>query len=256
VQLAEARAAGLEIPRTLSSNDPARIRAFLADLGGPAIYKAFYPAQWEHGNELAVLLTSEVTAEQLPPDAVLRLTPGIYQPKLAKRHELRVTVMGERVVTARLLSQSHAATQVDWRARSVDLAVEPDVLPPDVERNLLALMRRLGLVFGCVDLVVTPEGRHVFLEVNPMGQFLWIEHGNPDVRLLGPFCDFLAARGRSGVAPAFAHVRHADWFERANEFIAATEDAHVRWQDPYVVPDSPRKPSPGRSGAGVPLPGV
>jgi len=88
VQLAEARAAGLEIPRTLSSNDPARIRAFLEELGGAGVYKAFYPAQWEDGDKLAVLLTSEVRPASLPPDEVLRLTPGIFQPKIEKRHEL------------------------------------------------------------------------------------------------------------------------------------------------------------------------
>jgi hypothetical protein len=249
VQLREARAAGLETPRTLSSNDPARIRAFLRELGGTGIYKAFTPAQWEDGDKLAVLLTSDVRADSLPPDEVLRLTPGIFQPRIEKSHELRVTVIGERVVTARLDSQAHEATRLDWRARSVDLAVAPDVLPGEVERAVRELMRRLGLVFGCLDLIVTPEGRHVFLEVNPMGQFLWLEHGHPDVRLLGPFCDLLLSRGRPDAAPVCASVRHADWFARAEAAIAATADAHVRWATPYVHPDAPPPPRSGRSGA-------
>ena len=147
-----------------------------------------------------MLLTSRVRADALPPDDVLRLTPGIFQPLVEKRHELRVTVMGERVISARLLSQADARTQLDWRARSVDLAVEPDTLPATVERSVRELMRRLGLVFGCLDFIVTPEGRHVFLEVNPMGQFLWIEQLAPEIRLLGPFCDLLLARGRPDVA--------------------------------------------------------
>jgi hypothetical protein len=36
-------------------------------------------------------------------------------------------------------------------------------------------MERLGIVFGCLDFIVTPEGRHVFLEVNQMGQFTFVE---------------------------------------------------------------------------------
>ena len=238
VQLAEARAAGLEVPHTLSSNDPARIRSFLESIGGSGVYKAFYPVQWEDGDDLAVLLTSEVQAESLPDDDVLRLTPGIFQPRIEKRHELRVTVMGNSIITARLLSQGHSETTLDWRARSVDLAIEPDVLPAQVEDGIRTLMRRLGIVFGCLDFIVTPEGRHVFLEVNAMGQFLWIEHGNPEIRLLGPFCDFLLSRGRSSATPACEDVRHADWFERANAHITATADAHVRWETPYVVPDA------------------
>ena len=255
VQLAEARSSGLEIPRTLSSNDPERIRAFLAELGGEGVYKAFYPAQWEDGDHLAVLLTSRVRAGALPPDEVLRLTPGIFQPLVEKRHELRVTVMGERVISARLLSQGDERTRLDWRARSVDLAVEPDELPEHVERGVRELMRRLGLVFGCLDFIVTPEGRHVFLEVNPMGQFLWIEQLQPEITLLGPFCDLLLARGRPDVAPQCADVRHADWFERANAHIAATADAHVRWEAPYVMPDA-KHTRPGVPAADATVKGV
>lgn len=255
VQLAEARAAGLEIPRTLSSNDPERIRAFLAELGGVGVYKAFYPAQWEDGDRLAVLLTSEVRPESLPPDEVLRLTPGIFQPRIAKRHELRVTVIGERVIAARLLSQADARTRLDWRARSVDLEVTPDRLPAPVENAVRTLMRRLGLAFGCLDFIVTPDGRHVFLEVNPMGQFLWIEHLNPEIRLLGPFCDLLLSRGRSGAEEACADLRHADWFERANAHIAAHADRHVAWEAPYVLPDAPRTRRED-SPTGVPKQGV
>lgn len=255
VQLAEARAAGLAIPPTLSSNDPVRIRAFLREHAATGcVYKAFYPAQWEDGDRVAVLLTSEVRADALPADDVLRLTPGIFQPRLAKRHELRVTVMGTRVIAARLHSQAAEATRLDWRARSVDLGVEPDALPPAVERAVLVLMRRLGLVFGCVDLVVTPAGEPVFLEVNPMGQFLFLEHLNPDVRLLGPFCDFLLAAGRGDRTPECTDVRHADWFERAEAAIASVGDGHQNWQAPYVLPDTDSRR--GRSTTDNPSEGV
>lgn len=249
VQLAEARSVGLEIPPTLTGNDPARIRAFLEEHGGRCIYKSFYPIGWREGDDLALLMTSEIDAGRLPPDRVLRLTPGIFQPRLEKRHELRVTVLGDALVTARLHSQDQEATRLDWRARSVGLVVEPDTLPEEVERGVRALMRRLGLVFGCIDFVVTPEGRHVFLEVNPMGQFLWVEHANPEIRLLGPFCELLLGRGNPA-AQVRVDARHAEWFERAEAHIAAHADAHVRWETPYVVPDA-APPRSGRSGAGL-----
>jgi hypothetical protein len=162
--------------------------------------------------------------------------------------------MGERVIAARLDSQASAATSLDWRARSVDLEVTPATLPAAVEHGVRDLMRRLGLVFGCLDFIVTPAGRHVFLEVNPMGQFLFLEHLCPEVRLLGPFCDFLIAHGRTDAPPACADVRHADWFERAEARIQAVE-GHQAWQAPYVLPDAPHS-RPGRSAAGVPTQGV
>ncbi len=238
VQLSEACACGLEVPRTLMSNDPARIRAFLSAHPEGTVFKPFYPAQWEHHERVAVQLTSEVRAQDLPEDAVLRLTPGIFQPKLEKAYELRVTWMGGVALTARLRSQESSATRLDWRERSVDLRVEPAVLPDGVSRACRRLMERLGLVFGCLDLVVTPDGRHVFLEVNPMGQFLWVEDACPELPLLDAFCRFLAARG-SSVRAEPPVVRHRDYFQAALARIEATRGLHVTRTESYVSSDAP-----------------
>ncbi len=48
-------------------------------------------------------------------------------------------------------------------------------LPAEIRTKLLSLMNRLSLVFGCVDMILTPRGEYVFLEVNPAGQWGWIE---------------------------------------------------------------------------------
>jgi glutathione synthase/RimK-type ligase-like ATP-grasp enzyme len=53
---------------------------------------------------------------------------------------------------------------------------KPYELPADTVSKLLDLVRRLGLQYGAVDFRVTPEGEHVFLEINPAGQFLFIEN--------------------------------------------------------------------------------
>jgi D-alanine-D-alanine ligase-like ATP-grasp enzyme len=37
------------------------------------------------------------------------------------------------------------------------------------------MVQALGLNFGCIDFIVRPDGRMVFLECNPNGQWLWIE---------------------------------------------------------------------------------
>ena len=36
-------------------------------------------------------------------------------------------------------------------------------------------MDRLELNFAAIDLIETPDGEHVFLEVNPNGQWLWLD---------------------------------------------------------------------------------
>ena len=55
------------------------------------------------------------------------------------------------------------------------------------------MMKELGLLFGCIDLIVTPDGEYYFLEVNEQGQFLWIDDIAPSINMLEQFCAFLIA---------------------------------------------------------------
>jgi hypothetical protein len=238
VQLQEALRAGLVIPPTLMSNDPARIRQFLTEHRGRAVYKPFYITQWEREDRVALLLTSDVSVEELPSDELLRLTPGIFQERIPKAHELRVTIMGSHVVTARLHSQELEAARVDWRAAGGHLRIEPARLPESVEAACLRLMGRLGIVFGCFDFIVTPEGEHVFLEVNPAGQFLWVEELDPDIRLLAPFVEFLLSRRPDfRWRPEPGAIRHRDFFPRACEQLSAEHPRHVPPAQVFVSSD-------------------
>ena len=241
VQLREAARAGLTVPPTRMSNDPAQIRAFLEEFRGRTIYKPFYPAQWNHDDGAAMLLTSDMTLDDLPEDEILKLTPGIFQVKVEKAHELRVTILGEHVITARLLSQESETTRLDWRAAGPQVRVEPDRLPESVERACLRLMRSLDIVFGAFDFIVTPKGEHVFLEVNPAGQFLWVEESCPELRLLAPFVDFLLAR-----RPDFRWserspnaIRYESYRQAAIAKIEATLVGHTRPEEVFISNDEP-----------------
>ena len=94
--------------------------------------------------------------------------------------ELRVTVVGRRAFAASIDSNALERSQTDWRREGVALIDrwQPYALPADVERGLLGVMDALGINYGAADFVVTPEGRHVFLEVNPAGEFFWLERQN------------------------------------------------------------------------------
>jgi hypothetical protein len=228
VQLREAAAVGLAIPPTLLSNDPERIRRFLAEFPGQVIYKPFAPAEWASEGRSAVLWTSPVTADDLPPDELLRVTPGIFQVGVAKAHELRVTIMGRHVITARLLSQEVEAGKLDWRAAGSRLGVVPDQLPEAVEAACFRLMERLGILFGAFDFIVTPAGEPVFLEVNSAGQFLWVEEANAEIPTLAPMVDFLLSRDPGfRWQPGPEIPRHRDWYPKAVERIAREEPLHV-----------------------------
>ena len=195
VQLIEAKRVGLTIPPTLCSNEPAMIREFLKAHENNTIYKPYLPAVWKRGEDQFLLLTSSISTDDLPGDEVLRLSSGIFQKRIEKAYELRVTYMGDFYIATKILSQENDSTRLDWRADYGALEIEPfKLLPTALDKACKRLMERLGIVFGCFDFIVTPDGDYVFLEVNEMGQFLWIEEMNPEILMLDPFCEFLMAR--------------------------------------------------------------
>jgi hypothetical protein len=236
-QLVEAAGVGLKVPRTLCSNDPARIRSFIREQSGETIYKPFYTSQWKlEDGGTAFAFTAVVTEDDLPDDDVLRLCPGIFQPRVPKSHELRVTIIGRHVFAVEIASQALEVARIDWRAGTRALAYRPIALPPEMEARCLALMERLGLAFGCIDFIVTPEGEHVFLELNQMGQFLWIEELVPELPLLDAFCAMLIQRRTDFEWSADrATLRFADVHDPERE--AAIDALHVANPKLYLVDD-------------------
>jgi glutathione synthase/RimK-type ligase-like ATP-grasp enzyme len=172
-QLQLAHRCGFRVPRTLVTNDPHEVRAFVASCGGTAIYKCL---SWYIVGD-RFLFTNVIHQNDLDAyEESIALAPGIYQPLIKKSYELRVTIVGDAVFAARIDSQDGDDTRIDWRRNIPSLSHSAVRLPADVHEMLLRFHAESGLVAGAYDLIVTPEGEHVFLEVNPAGQWLWIEH--------------------------------------------------------------------------------
>jgi glutathione synthase/RimK-type ligase-like ATP-grasp enzyme len=168
-----ARACGLRIPRTLVSNDPDAVRAFAATCPQGIVYKLIDSGSisLEQGDD-----TRSYPTRRLPPEALddlqgLEIGPMIFQEEIEKALELRITVVGPQLFVGAI----DAAGVVDVRER-------PDLmggyrpwphLPAAVEAALQRLVDRLGLNFASIDLIVTPDERFVFLELNTVS---WYDH--------------------------------------------------------------------------------
>lgn len=195
LQLMLAREVGLDVPRTLVSNDPQAVRAFAATCPQGIVTKmmasfAVYDAEGREN----VVFTNPVAAEDLADLEGLDLCPMTFQERLDKALELRVTVVGRQVMAASIDSGALPRSRTDWRREGAALvgAWQRYELPAALHDEILALMDRLGLNYGAFDFIVTPDGRHVFLEVNPAGEFMWLlEHpGLPiDEALADLLCD-------------------------------------------------------------------
>jgi len=169
LQLAAAVEAGLSIPQTLITNDPEAARQFIAGLGfARTIYKTFLASE-EHWRETRVLREDELA--QLD---TVSLAPVIFQEYVAAEADIRVTVTGDRMF-ATAIRPGPASYAIDFRMDMAAAVFEPTYLPDDVAGKLRALMRSLGLVYGAADFRRTPAGDHVFLEVNPAGEWMFVE---------------------------------------------------------------------------------
>ncbi len=175
LQLSMASQFGLRIPRTVVTNNPAAIRRAFVEFGSMVV-KPVRTGYVAYGGEEHAVFTSQLLQKHLDELQGATLSPAIYQELIPKRYDIRVTIVGRTIFTAAIDSQSDPKAATDWRQTgNPQLPHYRKTLPDDLSNRLLALMGRLGLNFGAVDLVETPDGEYVFLEVNPNGQWLWID---------------------------------------------------------------------------------
>ena len=177
LQLQVAQEVGLEIPRTLITNNPQAVQEFAAECEMRIVVKMLSSfAIYEEGQE-KVVFTNRVTSEALEDLSGLHLCPMTFQENIPKALELRITIVGKQVFAAAIDSQKDDRARHDWRRGGLILldAWQPYTLPGEIEEKLLKLMAQFQLNYGAIDLILTPDGRYIFLEINPVGEFFWLE---------------------------------------------------------------------------------
>lgn len=70
---------------------------------------------------------------------------------------------------------------------------------------------KLGLCYGAIDMVLTPDGRYVFLEINPNGQYLWIEFAT-GLPISDAICDLLISGSPMSKPAEYLLASHSGGF--------------------------------------------
>lgn len=176
-QLELAERKGMLIPRTIVSNDPAEVLRFYRACQEKMIFKAIYHEYLDYGDHVYNIPTTLVSGSHLKKIDLVKRVPTLFQEFIEKDYELRVTVVGDRVFPAKIDSQKNPLAVVDWRnplcVKELDYSrIELD---RDTTNFCLEMLRDMDLQFGAFDFVVDKKGRIFFLEVNPNGQWYWLE---------------------------------------------------------------------------------
>lgn len=196
LQLKIAHGLGLDLPPTTVTNSPAWVER-LRRVEPRLITKLLVPLSYAMQAHERFVYTSELDDDAFARLGQLRYAPQIFQPLVEKACELRVIIVGGEVFAGAIDASKTERGRVDWRRldQRDDVGWTRAELPAAVKRKSLRLLAQLGLVSGALDFIVTPEGRHVFLEVNPAGEWGWLER-DLGYDISGAFARALTRRGR------------------------------------------------------------
>lgn len=173
LQLKRAQNIGFKVPTTLITSNASQIRDFYNKHEKEVIIKPIFNNRFFDGRKNKLIFTNKLSTAHIEQIEDCTPLPSIYQEYIKKDYELRVTVVGSKVFSASVDSQSSFAGKVDWRKDRVMFKAHE--LPHDIQSKCLQLVQDLGLSFGAIDLVVDTKGDFVFLEINPNGQWAWLE---------------------------------------------------------------------------------
>lgn len=124
-----------------------------------------------------VIFTSLITKDDTSVLERIAECPTYFQEHIKKAADIRVTVIGSSIFSAKIHSQAFENTRIDWRkGENVNLQYEAIDLEPKMNEACINLTRVLGLQFGALDFILDDEGNYVFLEINPNGQWGWIQY--------------------------------------------------------------------------------
>ncbi|MCJ7515298.1 MAG: hypothetical protein MUO89_04950 [Dehalococcoidia bacterium] len=173
-QLSVASRLGFAVPLTVITNDSTSV--IETSRGHQMVAKAVSSGYVAGPDGNRAIFTNRLKSGDLQELEGLALAPVTFQELVAKVSDIRVTVVEGEVFAAEILSQGRQSSQIDWRATD-----DPNL--PHREHHLSTattdlcreLVNHLGLTFGAIDLALKQDGTYVFFEINPNGEWVWLE---------------------------------------------------------------------------------
>lgn len=174
LQMQLARRIGFTIPDTCISNSSADVSEFMRNHPGGVVYKPLtWGVAYPDRNEFGVAIPTSVVTMNNEFLRGVPLTLGIYQERLLKKSEIRVTIFGSKLFAVEI--DVSEIQQVDIRSSIPHLQHSVIQLPIEIETACRKMTDQFGLLYGAIDLVLAENGSYYFLEINPNGQWAWLE---------------------------------------------------------------------------------
>lgn len=173
-QLIAACELGLNIPATCITNMPRVANEFYNRCKGRVVYKCLStPVIGYSDGKRSMIHTSAVPDNNF---SEVKNCPCLFQNNISKDYELRLAVIGDKVIPVGIDSQKYQDSLQDWRANiSAKDMYRSELIEPEIAAKLVALNEKLGTPWSMVDMIVDKDGRYIYLESNPDGSWLWLD---------------------------------------------------------------------------------
>jgi glutathione synthase/RimK-type ligase-like ATP-grasp enzyme len=171
-QLQIARQVGFRVPRTLVSRDPLELRSFAAANKAGTICKPIFHGMFVAEASRYSVYTRRVTPESFDDAESVKVCPILLQEEIPRSADVRATFIGSKCFVADIKGDSSV---IDWRDPRICVHYSESDLSDEVQEGCRTMLKKLGLIYGAFDFVKTPEGDLVFLELNPTGEWAWLE---------------------------------------------------------------------------------
>lgn len=177
-QLEMAAEVGFNIPATVSTSNAQVASTFIT--GHKAvIVKSLSSYSPSVEGTLLFFPATKITSREPIDLSGLHMAPAIFQQAIEAVADVRVTVVGAQIFAAIVHDKSNAKyTHIrDWRAAHAagHTVFETYILPKDLQNKCVNLVKKMQLAYGAIDLVLDKDNKLWFLEINPNGQWAFIE---------------------------------------------------------------------------------
>lgn len=175
-QLKVAMEAGLNIPKTIITNNSYNVRDFFKQYNGQVIVKNLAtPWYIDSKGQTVAAYTKPLISGHLQNPEKIEFSPLIYQQFIHRIADVRAVVVGSQIFAA-ATNIANKSGHYDIRRIPLEKAVYTQIsLPAEIYNYLLTVMDRLDLKYSSIDLAVGSDGKYYFLDLNSTGAFIWLE---------------------------------------------------------------------------------
>lgn len=165
----------INIPDTIITNNPKILLSFYEN-HNKICHKLLQVPMVVKGGEYFGVYTNIVTSENMKNMELIRKNPCQFQEYIDKEYELRITALKDKIIPIAIYSQKSEISKIDFRRYDFkNVTYEKVNLPNNVEKFCFDILNYYNLSFAEIDMILNKEGDYYFLEINPKGQWLWLE---------------------------------------------------------------------------------